>query len=144
MNSQNHDLVLFDSEIGPLSSATTPGQSGPGSDDNEGVLHIPQSSSITGTSPSVCFVLYPGHSLRGGSYPLQRSSWCILQPQPTGAKISQAVKTHKTSVEWRKEYELVLKYKKALCLTTRTKRKPQGDIKPIIYQLKMTNNKINR
>ena len=32
-----------------LSGATTPGQSGPGSDGNEGVLHIPQSSSITGS-----------------------------------------------------------------------------------------------
>ena len=30
-----------------LSSATTLGQSGPGSNDDEGVLHIPQSSSIT-------------------------------------------------------------------------------------------------
>ena len=33
-----------------LSSATTPGQSGCGSDNHEGVLHIPQSSSITGVS----------------------------------------------------------------------------------------------
>ena len=37
-----------------LSGATTPGKSGPGSDGNDGVLHIPQSSSITGTSPSDC------------------------------------------------------------------------------------------
>ena len=49
-----------------LSGATIPGQSGPGSDGNEGVLHIPQSSSITGTSPLDCLVSYPGHSLRGG------------------------------------------------------------------------------
>ena len=42
-----------------LSGATTLGQSGPGSDDNEWVLCIPQSSSIT-------VLLY------------------ILQPQPTG------------------------------------------------------------
>ena len=33
-----------------LSGATTLGQSGPGSDGNEGVLRIPQSSSIAGTS----------------------------------------------------------------------------------------------
>ena len=33
-----------------LSDATTLGPSGPGSDDNEGVLCIPQSSTITGTS----------------------------------------------------------------------------------------------
>ena len=31
-----------------LSGATILGQSGPGSNRNEGVLHIPQSSSITG------------------------------------------------------------------------------------------------
>ena len=39
------------------------GQSGPGSDSSEGELHIPQSSSITGTSPSDCLVSYLGHSL---------------------------------------------------------------------------------
>ena len=33
-----------------LSAATTPGQSGPGSNDNEGVLHTPQSSSYLGYS----------------------------------------------------------------------------------------------
>ena len=51
-----------------LSGATTPGQSGPGSDGNEGVLRIPQSSSISGASLSDCFVSYLGHSL-GESYP---------------------------------------------------------------------------
>ena len=39
-----------------LSGATTPGQSGPGSDGNERVLGIPRSSSITGTSLSDCSV----------------------------------------------------------------------------------------
>ena len=52
-----------------LSSTTTPGQSGPGSDGNEGVLRIPQSSCTAGTSPSDCLVSYSGHSLGGGSYP---------------------------------------------------------------------------
>ena len=46
-----------------LSDATTPGLSGLGRDDNEGVLHIPQSSSITEGSPSDSLVLYPGHVL---------------------------------------------------------------------------------
>ena len=46
-----------------LSGATTPGQNGPGSDGNEGVFCIPQSSSITGTSPSDCLVPYPRDSL---------------------------------------------------------------------------------
>ena len=52
-----------------LSGATIPGQSEPGSDGNEGVSHIPQSYSISGTSPSDCLVSYPGHSFGGGSYP---------------------------------------------------------------------------
>ena len=48
-----------------LSGATTLGQSGPGSNGNEGVLRIPQSPSITGTSPSDCLVSYPEHTLEG-------------------------------------------------------------------------------
>ena len=47
------------------SGTTTQGQRGPGSDGNEGVL---QRSSITGVSPSVCLMSYPGQSL-GESYP---------------------------------------------------------------------------
>ena len=43
-----------------LSSATTPGQSGRGSDSNEGVFCIPRSSSINGTSLWDCLVSYPG------------------------------------------------------------------------------------
>ena len=52
---------------GTPSGATTPGQSEPRSDGNEGVLRIPQSSSITEASPSDYLVLYPKHSL-GESY----------------------------------------------------------------------------
>ena len=66
-----------------LSGVTTPGQSGPGSNGNKGVLCIPQSSSNLGTSPPDCLVSYPGHSCGGGLTFLQRSSLCILQPQPT-------------------------------------------------------------
>ena len=69
VKAKNHGLVLFNPKIRPLSGATTPGQSGPGSDGNEGVLCIPQSSSIIGTLPSDCLVSYPGHSLVGGAYP---------------------------------------------------------------------------
>ena len=76
-----------------LSDVTIPGQSGPGSDGNEGVLCIPQSPSITGTSPSDCLVSYPEHSFGGGLTPLQRCSWCILQPQPTGQYTELNVKT---------------------------------------------------
>ena len=65
---------MSDSSISPtdrtLSCATTPGQSGLGIDGSEGVLHIPQCSSIPETSSSNCFVSYPRHSLVGRrSYP---------------------------------------------------------------------------
>ena len=53
----NHGLVLFNPLIEALSGATTLGQRGPGSNGNERVLCIPQSSSIT------------GHLLGEGSYP---------------------------------------------------------------------------
>ena len=48
-----------------LSGTSTPDQSGPESDGNEGVFRIPQISSITGTTPSDFLMSYPGHSLRG-------------------------------------------------------------------------------
>ena len=60
------------SSIWPLdrtqSGATTPGQSGRGSDSNEGVLRIHQSSSITGTSRSDCLASYQDTRWRVGSY----------------------------------------------------------------------------
>ena len=46
-----------------LSGATTLSQSVPESGDNEWAHRIPQSSRITGVSPSDCFVSYPGNSL---------------------------------------------------------------------------------
>ena len=58
---------------GTLSGATTPVQSGSGRDDNEGVIRIPQSSCITGTSSSYCLVSYPGHSV-GWVLPLYRGA----------------------------------------------------------------------
>ena len=84
---------------------TTPGHSGPGNNDNERLLHIPQSNR-TEASPSDCLMSYPGHSFvesypsaemqsvystapvewatRGRLSPLQRCSRCIVQSQPTG------------------------------------------------------------
>ena len=53
---------------GSLSGFTTLGQSVPGSDGSEGVLWIPQSSSITEASPSDNFVSYFESSLEE-SYP---------------------------------------------------------------------------
>ena len=62
-----------------LSGATTPGQSVPGSDGNEGVLRIPQSPSITGTSPSDGVMANAGHSL-GESYREAVDVFCYTNP----------------------------------------------------------------
>ena len=66
---------MSNSSIWPIDSTilgiTILGLSEPGSNGNEGVLYIPQSSIITGTSSSDCLVLYPGHSFGGGLIPLQ-------------------------------------------------------------------------
>ena len=71
-----------------LSGATTLDQSEPGSDGNEGILCIPQSSSITEASLSDCLVSYPGHLLWESLTPVQRFSWYILQLEPTGPQDS--------------------------------------------------------
>ena len=60
-----------------LSCATIPGLSGPGIDDNKGILRIPQRSSITGALPSYCLVSYLGHSL-GGVLPLCREAVIVF------------------------------------------------------------------
>ena len=53
-----------------LPGAIILGHCRPGSNDNEGMLSISESPSITGTSPSDCIESYPGHYfLCGVSYP---------------------------------------------------------------------------
>ena len=53
-----------------LFGATTPGQNGPGSDGNEGILCIPQNFRITGASPSDYLCQNQDtHWGGGGSYP---------------------------------------------------------------------------
>ena len=92
----NHGLVLFNPLIGTLSGATTPGQSGPGSDCSKEVLCISQSFSITGTSPSDCLVSFPGHSL-GGFDP----------------SVEKQLVYSTTPAEWarcKREYELEINY----------------------------------
>ena len=60
-----------------LLGATIPGQREPGSDGNERVLRILQSSSSIGASPSYCFISYPGHLLGGSRlYPTAVSVFC--------------------------------------------------------------------
>ena len=67
-----------------LSGATTPGQSGLRSNGNEGIPQIPQISKA-GASLLDGLMSYLGHSLGGrrSLTPLQRCSWCILQPHLT-------------------------------------------------------------
>ena len=87
-----HTVQISNSSISPidrtLSCATTSDQSEPGSNDNERVVHNPQSS-MTYASLSDSLVSYPGYSLvRGGPNSLQKCIRCILQPQPTGLAIT--------------------------------------------------------
>ena len=60
----NSSIWLIDKT---LSVATIPRQSGPGSNGNERVLHIPQISK-DGASPSDYLMSYTGYSLGDGSY----------------------------------------------------------------------------
>ena len=53
-----------------LLGATTPDQSRPGSDDNEGVLHLPQRCSITGDSLSDFFLVISSAFIVGRDLPL--------------------------------------------------------------------------
>ena len=71
-----------------LSGTTTLSQSGPGSDSIEGILRIPQSSSIAGTLPSDCLVSYPGHLLGESYHSAEMQS--ILQPEPTQQKVQRS------------------------------------------------------
>ena len=57
-----------------LSGATTPGQSGPRLDGNEGVLHFPQSWNIIGASATGCLMSYSGRLLWGVFLPLFREA----------------------------------------------------------------------
>ena len=65
-----------------LSGGTTLDQNEPGNDGNERALHILQRSNITGASP--CLFSIISRMLIGRILPpQQRSSQCILKPQPT-------------------------------------------------------------
>ena len=61
-----------------LSGATILRQSRPGSNDNEGMVCIPQSPGITENSPSDCLVSYLGHSLVWEVMPLCREAVSVL------------------------------------------------------------------
>ena len=65
-----------------ISGATTPDQSGLGSNGKDWILYIPQSSK-SGALPLDGLMSYPGHS-GGGLTPLQRCSQCNLYLRLTG------------------------------------------------------------
>ena len=66
-----------------LSGATTQSQSGPGSDGNEAVLCILQSSSITGTSPSRLFSVITRTLISGGGSYLSPEKQSLYSTAPT-------------------------------------------------------------
>ena len=85
---------------GTLTGTTTSSQSGPGSNGNEGVFHIPQSSR-TETSLSDGLVSYLGYLLGWVSLtPQQKCCQHILQLQPT---------------KWREKIKLIFKEWQWLC-----------------------------
>ena len=57
-----------------LSGTTTPSQSQPESDGSEGVLCVPQSSNVTGVSPSDCLMSYQDTCWGGDFLPLCRDA----------------------------------------------------------------------
>ena len=66
-------------------------QSGPGSDGNEGVLCISQSSNITGASTSDCLVFISRTIVGESLTQLQRCCHCILQSQSTGQRLQSKI-----------------------------------------------------
>ena len=110
-----------------LSGATTTGQSGPGSDSNEGVRHISQSSTITGISPSDCFVSYIRHSL-AGVLPLFRGAVSVFYSPSRQGKSNFGVKWLSNDLVphwayilfmWRFHFELNFGLKRVLSLLSR-------------------------
>ncbi len=83
------------------------GQSGSGSNGNEGVLHIPQSSTINEASLSDCLVLYPGNSL-GESYPsVELQSVYSAAPVEWATKMFKSINLLTFTHLKKKEYSLV-------------------------------------
>ena len=82
-----------------LSGVATPGQSGPGSNSNERVIHIPQSSSITGALPSDFWVSYLGHSLGERVLPLCREAVSVFYCPSQLGKLFIKIKKKKDSTQ---------------------------------------------
>ena len=71
-------VLFYLTHIRTLTDAITPGQSGPGSGGNVGVVLIHPSSRITGASPSDHIVSYTGHSLWESYFFADWPSVCVL------------------------------------------------------------------
>ena len=99
-----HTVKWLNSSIWPIdrimSSATTPDQSGSGSNGNEGVLHILRSS-WTGALPSNGLMSYPRQSQV--LTPLPRYSQHILLPHLTGLKRISKTWDYFYKVRWSKK-----------------------------------------
>ena len=81
-----------------LSGSTAPSQSGPGGK-NEAMKGYSTFPSITRASSSDCLMSYQDtHLVVGSLTPLQKCSWCILQPQATG--FYKCVWVHITIISW--------------------------------------------
>ena len=87
-----------------LSDTTTSGQCEPGSDGNERVSRLPQSSSINRASPSDFLVSLPGHSL-GESYPSaeMKSVYSTALADWTTLKRTVGIVVVVREVSWKKQ-----------------------------------------
>ena len=76
------ETIFKQAKVHVFTHITIPGQSGPGSNGNEGILHITQSTRIEAL-PSNGLVLYPGH-LFGVSYSSaeMQSAYSTAPPSP--------------------------------------------------------------
>ena len=87
---------------------TIPGQSGPGSDGNEEVLHILQSSSVTGASQSDFLVSYT-RILAGGILPLSAEMQSVLFYSPS--RLGHSLVESYSSAEMQSVYSTAPAYK---------------------------------
>ena len=88
-------------------------QSGPGSNSNDGVLRIHQSSSFTGTSPLYCLVSYPGHSFGGwGVLPFCREAVSVFYSPADWAQLFKWMIWAKSLKCWLATWNHIIAYKK--------------------------------
>ena len=92
-------LVLFNPYIEPCQVLPRRARVDLGAMVMKGVLRIPQSPTITGTSPSDCLVLYPGHSLGGlaevqSVYSAAPADWASHKIANVGYVVMETKRSH--------------------------------------------------